>query len=117
VQTQRRRRIRRVSLPVHVVRYPSGRRTLRNQTVPALQKGKRFARFRTVMQRQPGFRTVNQQRQSVMEERKQKRDELAATVAGWLGGGGDSSGDKSGLGSLLDTSVKDENRGGRRRRR
>ncbi|KAI4627118.1 uncharacterized protein J4E87_004460 [Alternaria ethzedia] len=119
VQTQRRRRIRRVNLPVHVVRYPSGRRTVRNQTVPALQKGKRFARFRTVMQRQPGFRTVTQQRQSVMEERRQKRDELAATVAGWLGGGGSAGGDRSGLGSLLDT-AEDEGRagsGGRRRRR
>ncbi|KAI4615628.1 hypothetical protein J4E80_006044 [Alternaria sp. BMP 0032] len=121
VQDRRRRRIRRVSQPVHVVRYPSSRsRTVRNQTVPALQKGKRFARFRTVMQRQPGFRSVMQQRQSVMQERKQKRDELAATVAGWLGGGGSASNDGSGLGSLLDTSVKDENRngrGGRRRRR
>ena len=120
VQTQRRRRIRRVSPPVHVVRYPSGRRTVRTQTVPALQKGKRFARFRTVMQRQPGFRTVNQQRQSVMEERKQKRDELAATVASWLGGGGSSGGDKSGLGSLFPTAERNEERdvrGGRRRRR
>jgi len=121
VETRRRRRIRRVSPSVHVVRYPSSRsRTVRNQTVPALQKGKRFARFRTVMQRQPGFRTVTQQRQSVMEERKQKRDELAATVAGWLGGGGSASSDKSGLESLLSTAEKDEERdgrGGRRRRR
>ena len=73
-----------------------------------------------MMQRQPGFGTVNQQRQSVMEERKQKRDELAATVAGWLGGGGGAGGDKSGPGSLLDMSVKEENRdgrGGRRSRR
>ncbi|KAI4688022.1 uncharacterized protein J4E84_004950 [Alternaria hordeiaustralica] len=120
VQTQRRRRIRRVSPSVHVVRYPSGRRTVRNQTVPALQVGKRFARFRTVMQRQPGFRTVTQQRQSVMEERKQKRDELAATVASWLGGGGSAGHDKSGLGSLFATAENDEERdgrGGRRRRR
>lgn len=91
-QTRRRRRIRRVSPPVHIVRYPSQSWMVRKKTVPALPKGKRSAGIRTVMQRQPGFRTATQ-RQSVIQERKQKRDELAATVASWLGGSGSTSND------------------------
>ncbi|KAI4952639.1 hypothetical protein J4E91_003111 [Alternaria rosae] len=91
-QTRRRRRIRRVSPPVHIVRYPSRSWMVRKKTVPALPKGKRSEGIRTVMQRQPGFRAATQ-RQSVIQERKQKRDELAATVASWLGGGGSTSND------------------------
>jgi hypothetical protein len=91
-QIRRRGRIRRVSPPVHIVRYPSRSWMMRKKTVPALPKGKRSEGIRTVMQRQPGFRAATQ-RQSVIQERKQKRDELAATVASWLGGGGSTSND------------------------
>jgi hypothetical protein len=102
-------RIRRISpYTLRVSHYPSRSRIVQEKRGVRVRSQLSTVKFRSSTQRHP------------ILEKKRKSDELAATVASWLGGGGSASNDKSGLDALLATVEREESqdrRGGRRRRR